>query len=118
MHILLIGGTRFVGYQLTWRLLAADHHVTLLNRGHTPDPFGQRARRLIADRTTPDFERVLTGQSLSSPSHAPCQLYSAASGACAGGTAQLGGGVWREEARVPQPYLESQAALRRRRNRT
>jgi nucleoside-diphosphate-sugar epimerase len=63
MHILLIGGTRFVGYQLAWRLLAADHQVTLLNRGHTPDPFGQRVERLVADRTTPDFERVLAGRS-------------------------------------------------------
>jgi nucleoside-diphosphate-sugar epimerase len=63
MHILLIGGTRFVGYQLAWRLLAADHHVTLLNRGHMPDPFGQRVERLIADRTTPDFAQVLTGRS-------------------------------------------------------
>ena len=57
MQILLIGGTRFVGYQLTWRLLAAGHQVTLLNRGHSPDPFGTRVERLIVDRTTPDFER-------------------------------------------------------------
>ncbi len=63
MQILLIGGTRFVGYQLAWRLLAADHQVTLLNRGHTPDPFGQRVERLIADRTTPDFDKVLMGRS-------------------------------------------------------
>lgn len=63
MRILLIGGTRFVGYQLAWRLLAADHQVTLLNRGHTPDPFGPRVERLIADRTTPEFERVLAGRS-------------------------------------------------------
>lgn len=63
MRILLIGGTRFVGYQLAWRLLAADHQVTLLNRGHTPDPFGPRAERLIADRTTSDFEQVVQGRS-------------------------------------------------------
>jgi nucleoside-diphosphate-sugar epimerase len=63
MQVLLIGGTRFVGYQLTWRLLAADHQVTLLNRGHMSDPFGQRVERLIADRTTPEFERVLQGRS-------------------------------------------------------
>ena len=63
MQILLIGGTRFVGYQLVWRLLAADHQVTLLNRGHTPDPFGTRVERLVADRTTPEFERVLIGRS-------------------------------------------------------
>jgi nucleoside-diphosphate-sugar epimerase len=63
MQILLIGGTRFVGYQLTWRLVAADHRVTLLNRGHTPDPFGPRVERLIADRTTADFEKVLMDRS-------------------------------------------------------
>lgn len=62
MHILIIGGTRFVGYQLVWRLLAAGERVTLLNRGQQPDPFGQRVARLIADRTTPGFERVLAGQ--------------------------------------------------------
>jgi nucleoside-diphosphate-sugar epimerase len=59
MRVLIIGGTRFVGYQLVWRLLAGGHHVTLLNRGQQPDPFGERVGRLIADRTTPDFERVL-----------------------------------------------------------
>ena len=63
MQILLIGGTRFVGYQLTWRLLAAGHQVTLLNRGQTPDPFGPRVERLIVDRTTPDFDRMLRDRS-------------------------------------------------------
>ncbi|HEY7123834.1 MAG TPA: NAD-dependent epimerase/dehydratase family protein [Ktedonobacterales bacterium] len=59
MRVLIIGGTRFVGYQLVWRLLAGGHQITLLNRGQQPDPFGERVGRLIADRTTPDFERVL-----------------------------------------------------------
>jgi nucleoside-diphosphate-sugar epimerase len=63
MRILLIGGTRFVGYQLAWRLLAADHQVTLLNRGLMPDPFGPRVERLIADRTTGDLGQVLQGRS-------------------------------------------------------
>jgi nucleoside-diphosphate-sugar epimerase len=63
MQILLIGGTRFVGYQLAWRLLAADHQVTLLNRGHLPDPFGSRVERLIVDRTAPDFEGALQSRS-------------------------------------------------------
>ena len=53
--ILIIGGTRFVGYQLAWRLLAAGHRVTLLNRGTRPDPFGDRVERLVADRSTPEF---------------------------------------------------------------
>ncbi|HVN84820.1 MAG TPA: NAD-dependent epimerase/dehydratase family protein [Candidatus Binatia bacterium] len=62
MHVLIIGGTRFVGYQLVWRLIAAGHRVTILNRGTTPDPFGDRVERLIADRTTADFSRVLAGR--------------------------------------------------------
>lgn len=37
MHMLIIGGTRFVGYQLVWRLLAAGHHVTMLNRSSRSD---------------------------------------------------------------------------------
>jgi nucleoside-diphosphate-sugar epimerase len=62
MHVLIIGGTRFVGYQLTWRLLAAGHQVTLLNRGKTPDPFGQRVQRLQADRRTDEFDAALAGR--------------------------------------------------------
>ena len=62
MRVLIIGGTRLVGYALTWRLLAAGARVTLLNRGMTPDPFGDRVERIVADRTTPDFAEVLTGR--------------------------------------------------------
>jgi len=66
MRVLVIGGTRFVGYQLVWRLLAGGHAVTILNRGLHPDPFGERVERLIADRTTSEFERELTGKSFDS----------------------------------------------------
>jgi nucleoside-diphosphate-sugar epimerase len=59
MHVLVIGGTRFVGYFLVWRLLAAGHRVSLVNRGTRPDPFGTRIERLQADRTTADFARLL-----------------------------------------------------------
>jgi len=59
MHVLVIGGTRFVGYFLVWRLLAAGHRVSLLNRGTRPDPFGTRIERLQADRTTADLGRIL-----------------------------------------------------------
>ena len=62
MDVLIIGGTRFVGYLLTWRLLAGGHRVTLLHRGTGPDPFGGRVEHLLADRTTPDFARVLAGR--------------------------------------------------------
>jgi nucleoside-diphosphate-sugar epimerase len=62
MNVLVIGGTNNVGYRLVGRLIAAGHRVTLLNRGLTPDPFGNRVRRLIADRTTDQFRSVLSGQ--------------------------------------------------------
>ena len=63
MRVLVVGGTRFMGYHLAWRLLAGGHQVTLLNRGTHPDPFGDRVERLRADRTTPEFGRVLSGRS-------------------------------------------------------
>ena len=62
MHVLVIGGTRFVGYLLTWRLLAGGHPVTLFNRGTLPDPFGNRVERLTGDRTNPDFGHLLVGR--------------------------------------------------------
>ncbi len=33
MNVLIIGGTRFVGRALAWRLIAQGDRVTLLNRG-------------------------------------------------------------------------------------
>jgi nucleoside-diphosphate-sugar epimerase len=62
MHVLVIGGTRFVGYGLVWRLLLGGHRVTILTRGQTPDPFGSRVERLVADRTTPAFRETLRGR--------------------------------------------------------
>jgi nucleoside-diphosphate-sugar epimerase len=63
VRVLVIGGTRFMGYALTWRLLAAGHHLTLLNRGTHPDAFGARVTRLRADRTGPSFFSALAGLS-------------------------------------------------------
>jgi nucleoside-diphosphate-sugar epimerase len=62
VHVLVVGGTRFMGYGLTWRLLAGGHRVTLLNRGRTADPFGTRVERLHGDRTTDDVARLLQGR--------------------------------------------------------
>ena len=59
MHVLVFGGTRFMGYHLTWRLLCGGHRVTLLNRGRTKDPFAARVERLHGDRTTGDVARLL-----------------------------------------------------------
>lgn len=62
MHVLVVGGTRFVGLGLTWRLLAAGHRVTLFNRGTRPDPFGARVERLRGDRTTGALAEALGGR--------------------------------------------------------
>jgi nucleoside-diphosphate-sugar epimerase len=59
MNVLVIGGNRFVGRELGWRLLAAGHAMSLFNRGNLADPFGGRVERLVGDRTTDDFERLL-----------------------------------------------------------
>jgi len=61
VHVLVIGGNRFVGWLLGFRLLAAGHRLTLLNRGSLPDPFGDRAERLVGDRTR-DLERLVAGR--------------------------------------------------------
>lgn len=62
MHVLVIGGNRFVGRLLAARLLAGGHRVTLLNRGRLLDPFGDRVERLTCDRTSPEFEQILGGR--------------------------------------------------------
>ncbi|MGJ7916611.1 NAD-dependent epimerase/dehydratase family protein [Massilia sp. LXY-6] len=49
-NILVIGGTRFIGRLLVQRLLHAGHRVTIATRGYAPDPFGERIRRIRADR--------------------------------------------------------------------
>jgi nucleoside-diphosphate-sugar epimerase len=50
MKILVIGGTRFIGYHLVRRLLDDGHEVTLFNRGLSPDEFGTDIRRIRGDR--------------------------------------------------------------------
>jgi nucleoside-diphosphate-sugar epimerase len=62
MRVLVLGGTRFVGHFLVFRLLAAGHRVTLLNRGATPDPFGDRVARVRCDRERDDLAKALGGR--------------------------------------------------------
>jgi nucleoside-diphosphate-sugar epimerase len=62
VNVLLIGGNRFVGRYLAWRLLARGDRVTLLNRGRLADPFGDRVERLVGDRTGPELTRLLAGR--------------------------------------------------------
>ena len=62
MNVLVIGGNRFLGRGLVWRLLYGGHRVTLVNRGRLADPFGDRVERICADRTTEAFDRALAGR--------------------------------------------------------
>lgn len=50
-NILIIGGTRNMGYDLTLRLVAAGHRVTVLNRGRTRVELPDGVHRLHADRS-------------------------------------------------------------------
>ncbi len=63
MKALLVGGNRFLGHELSLRLVAAGHAVTIINRGTLEDALGERVERLRADRKSADFERVLKGRS-------------------------------------------------------
>jgi nucleoside-diphosphate-sugar epimerase len=50
MRILVIGGNRFFGKRLVSKLLDSKADVTLLNRGLLGDPFGDKVKRIAADR--------------------------------------------------------------------
>jgi nucleoside-diphosphate-sugar epimerase len=62
MNVLVIGGNRFMGLGLVWRLLCGRHRVTVLNRGNLADPFGDRVERLGADRSSDAFDAALEGR--------------------------------------------------------
>ena len=49
-EILVLGGTRFFGKKLVERLLEEGHNVTILTRGQSSNPFGERVEQLIANR--------------------------------------------------------------------
>lgn len=49
-NILVIGGNRFFGKRLVEKLIANGDHVTVLNRGHLDDGFGDSVERIICDR--------------------------------------------------------------------
>ena len=63
MDILVIGGTKFLGYHFTRRFLEEGHKVTLFNRGLSPDDFGDRVNRIQGDRNDhKEFQERLCGQ--------------------------------------------------------
>src|SRR4249919_2873266 len=50
MHILFLGGTRFLGRHAVDTALARGHAVTLFTRGKTPNPWGDAVTMLTGDR--------------------------------------------------------------------
>lgn len=52
-NILIIGGTRNIGYILSKQIIQAGHELTILNRGVTPDTLPDHVHRLRCDRTDP-----------------------------------------------------------------
>lgn len=52
MNVLVLGGTRFLGRHFTELALAADHEVTLFNRGKTEPDLFPEAERLKGNRLT------------------------------------------------------------------
>ena len=64
MTVLIIGGTRFLGYHLTRRLIGDGHEVTLFNWGEMPDDFGDSVKRIKGDRSDrKGFGKALAGTS-------------------------------------------------------
>ncbi|MEV6597939.1 NAD-dependent epimerase/dehydratase family protein [Actinoplanes sp. NPDC051346] len=59
MHLLVLGGTGFVGRAVVDQARSRHHHVTVLNRGHRPAPPGVTA--LTGDRTAPGGLAALDG---------------------------------------------------------
>lgn len=49
-QILVIGGNRFFGKRLVEKLIANGDRVTVLNRGHLDDGFGDKVEHIICDR--------------------------------------------------------------------
>lgn len=62
-RILIIGGTRNMGYYLSQRLVEAGYDLTLLNRGITRDDLPSSIHRLHVDRTNhKQIRRALLGK--------------------------------------------------------
>lgn len=54
MKILVVGGTKFFGIPMVNALLFNNHDVTIATRGQAKDPFGNRVKRIILDRSDAD----------------------------------------------------------------
>ncbi|WP_449622426.1 NAD-dependent epimerase/dehydratase family protein [Robertmurraya sp. Marseille-Q9965] len=62
-NILVLGGTRFFGRKLVDLLLEEGHNVTILTRGQTGNPFGEKVEHIVADRLNQEeFARKVEGR--------------------------------------------------------
>ncbi|MGW3011457.1 NAD-dependent epimerase/dehydratase family protein [Streptomyces sp. NPDC001219] len=81
--ICVIGGTRYFGKVLVRQLLDDGHRVTLVNRGRTPDSFGDAVRRLRADVTVPgELTAAVAGERFDAVVHQMCYTPIAAVEVC------------------------------------
>src|SRR3954471_25012728 len=60
LHVLIIGGNRFVGRSLALQLVFRRHRVTVLNRGTLPTIAG--VELLCADRSSDAFDRAVAAR--------------------------------------------------------
>ncbi|KYG89700.1 MULTISPECIES: NAD-dependent epimerase/dehydratase family protein [Metasolibacillus] len=59
-NILVLGGTRFFGRKLVELLIAEGHQVTIITRGNSSNPFGDKVEHVIVDRTKePDLQSFM-----------------------------------------------------------
>ena len=54
MDVLILGGSRCIGFHLVMLLHSQGHTVTVLNRGQTKVQLPNEVRRIVADRSVPD----------------------------------------------------------------
>ena len=54
MDVLVLGGSRCIGFHLVMLLHSQGHTVTVLNRGQTKVQLPNDVRRIVADRSVPD----------------------------------------------------------------
>lgn len=62
MHLLLIGGTVFLGRHIVEAALAAGHRVTLFNRGRSAPGLFAQVGSVLGDRDTPEGLAALQGR--------------------------------------------------------
>ena len=62
MKVLILGGTRFVGHLLAWRLVAMGCRVTMFHRGTRVVPFADRVETLLGDRATGVLPSLIKGR--------------------------------------------------------